>query len=157
MANKRISLFASYMYEDFDRRIRNVLFTGGVSDIREAVNTLTAGVDVVLVPDALDLKLGYTLMDGTEEWIDPGGFPDVDINYQRFDASLKYTFNEDQKRRFGWEGDAFLTLAYAYERNRHDNWADLVVPYSGGSDIWMAGMEPNYEAQMVYGTLKLQW
>ena len=161
MLNERFSFFASYTREEFDRRIRNNNFVGSIADIDEAVDTFLAGVDVVLVPDAVDLKLSYTLARGVEEWIDQGTpYPDVTNNFQRFDASLNYTFNEDQKRRFGWTGDAVATLAYAYERNRDDNWANDVtfwMPDVRDRTIWLAGLNPNYDAQIVAATLKFKW
>ena len=161
MADETISFFASYMHERFDRRIRNTSWT---QDVDDEVDTVTAGINWAIVPDMLDLKL-----DGTYSWAVekvPAGigtataFPDVTNDYQRYEASLKYTFNEDQKQRFGWTGDAIATLGYAYERNDLTDWADLTVPYSSpaaNSSIFLADQNLNYEAQIVYATLKLEW
>ncbi len=161
MADETISFFASYTHERFDRRIRNTNWT---QDVDDEVDTVTAGINWAIVPDTLDLTV-----DGTYSWAVekvPAGtgpavaFPDVTNEYQRYEASLKYTFDEDQKRRFGWEGDAFLTLGYAFERNERSDWGDGVSPYMPGqsnNSIYLADQDLNYEAQIVYGTLKLQW
>jgi MtrB/PioB family decaheme-associated outer membrane protein len=153
MADDAISFFASYTREEFDRRIRSNAWE---EDVIDEVDTVTGGINWAIVPDMLDLRL-----DGTYSWATEkvATFPNVKNEYQRYDASLKYTFNEDQKRRFGWTGDAFATLGYAYERNELTDWGDLAVPYlqSDSSSIFLADQNPNYEAQIVYGTLKLQW
>jgi MtrB/PioB family decaheme-associated outer membrane protein len=176
MASDRTGVFASYVHENFDRRIRNRGYdanpAGGAANfdwvdaqITEPVDTFMAGLNVALIPDALDLELGYTYAKGVEEWKDgsfagfPDAFPDVTTAFTRFDASLKYNLPEDSTQGTGLT-KAFVKVQYAYERNRVTNWANDVTPYApgiGSTAIWLAGKDPNYTAQIIMLTLGLGW
>ena len=54
---------------------------------------------------------------------------------------------------------AFAKIHYAYERNRVTNWANDVTPYipSQSTSIWLAGKDPNYDAQILMFIVGLGW
>lgn len=159
MATDMTSLFGSYVHEDFDRRIRNRGYgAGGHADIDEAVDTFMAGLNMELIPDALDLKISYTYARGLEEWF-PMSFPDITNNFHRFDASLKYTLPDETTEGSGLT-KAFVKLHYAFERNRNDNWQlneDVYNPVVADSSVFLAGRNQNYDAQVVTLSLGLGW
>ena len=176
MAAEGIGIYGSYVHEDFDRKIRNrgydanpapgaANFDWVDAQITELVDTFMAGVNVALFDDRADLNLGYTYARGVEEWTDGSfagfadSFPDVTTTFQRFDASLKFNVPED-KLNGTRLAKAFAKIAYAYERNRVTNWADNVTPYApaiGSTALWLAGKDPNYEAQIVTITGGIAW
>lgn len=149
------------------------------------VSTVSVKLNTELKPSVLDLTLGYTLSRATESGggVTCAGtaaqcssganlalansVPNTTNTYQLFDAVLKYKFNQDQMRAVGWMGQGYAKLRYAYETNHVSNWqSDNMMPYmfavaptatSGGNKVWMAGDNPNYNAQLLMATLGLTW
>ena len=116
------------------------------ADVEDKVNTFIIAVDHALIPDKLDLHLGYTTSlavnsqplyfgtgAGPSTAAGSGGqYPDVKSTFQRLEAIAKYTFDEDVVRRLGWNGKVFAKLGYAWERSAVDNWQiDSIQPYVG--------------------------
>jgi len=151
------------------------------------IDTVTAALNVELTPKVLDLKLGYTFMHANETGggvyclINCGApsatqasttalanaIPDAKTTYQLFEGTLKYKFNQDQLRSMGWTGQGYAKIRYVYEMNHVNNWqSNSMMPYmyavlptqtGGGNKIWMAGDNPNYNAQLIMATLGLSW
>jgi hypothetical protein len=109
-----------------------------------------------------------------------GQYPAVRTQWQRLEAVGKYKFEEDVVRRLGWNGDVIATLRYAWEINQVANWQnDLVAPYLGpaigspaagfcgagvaggangcGYMVWTAWNNPNYNVQLLSGSLAFKW
>lgn len=153
-------------------------FTYG-STMEDRVDTYTAAVNIAVIPNSLDFKVSYSYSFDREIWntgITGTGpfttgrsvptiasFPDVTNAYQRVDALVKYRLDPDLVRKLGWSGDIIAKLQYTWERNAVSNWQDLNQP-----DVWfidntatqmvsLAALNPNYEAQMLMGSVNLKW
>ena len=179
MMDEHNSVFVSYIRENIDRSLRNrqsppdTPARNWFTDMEDVVDTVTAGANLALIPDSLFLKLGYTYAKAVGSWFTypavAGGptsapqFPDVTNTYQRFDAVLKYKFDEDHVRNMGWSGDIAAKIHYAYERNRAVNWQHDVDNYmwlvdaGTGSSVFLDGWNPNYTAQFVGFFLEFGW
>jgi MtrB/PioB family decaheme-associated outer membrane protein len=93
--------------------------------------------------------------------------PTVFNTYQRLESTLNYKLDPDRLRAAGWQGQGYLKLRYVYETNHVSNWqSDNMMPYmfavapsatGGGNKVWMAGDNPNYNAQLIMATLGLTW
>ena len=160
--------------------------------VNDFVDTVTAAVNFELKPKAVDLRFGYTYVHATETGkgvsciapvaaggpilgtCDPANAtivnanvqPNTTSNFQRFESTLKYTFDETTMRQFGPSLQGYLKLRYAYEQYRVDNWQDnIMMPYmvavttgtGANSKLWMAGNNPNYNAQLLMATLGFNW
>lgn len=187
-------LITSYMYEAINRTFlwatgnttpaSNLANYDRVSS-KDFVHTISAKLAIDLKPQVLDLVLGYSISRaletgggvtcaGTAAQCSSGAnlalansVPNTTNTYQLFDAILKYKFNEDQMKVWGWNGQGYAKLRYAYEMNHVSNWqSDNMMPYmfavtptgtGGGNKVWLAGDSPNYSAQLLMATLGLTW
>ena len=152
------------------------------ADVHDRVNTFIVGVDQVLIPKMLDLKLGYTLSLGQDTQplsaysglalptaLTGGQYPEVKTNYQRFDASARYRFDDGVMRSAGLQGEAYLKLRYAWERNSVANWqTDNMKTYmysaspaasliSTGYMTWLAQDNPNYNVHLIAASFGYKW
>ncbi|TMI98518.1 MAG: MtrB/PioB family decaheme-associated outer membrane protein [Alphaproteobacteria bacterium] len=189
--NSSLTLFGAIMTEVYDRRMFD---GGGVTagsptghymtDMYGHANTFIGALDVFLIPKVLDLKLSGTIVMSSDQWNSaaaPGGtpivsncpptcstivglWPDINGTFRRFDATLRYKFDDDFVKRIGWTGDVYFKVKYAYEMNYVDNWAlgnmQQYMYYAANArsqQIFMAGDNPNYTAQYVIATLALKW
>lgn len=190
--NNFVTLFGAAMMEVYNRRMYDGggVIAGNPSahyftDMYGHANTYMGAVDVVLIPKTLDLKLAGTLVMSSDQWNSgtaPGGssglvsncpgtcstivglWPEVTGNFKRFDATLRYKFDETVVKQIGWVGDVYFKVKYAYETNYVDNWAlgnmQQYMYYAANArsqQIFMAGDNPNYSAQYVVATLALKW
>ena len=61
----------------------------------------------------------------------------------------------------GWFGDVKAKLRYTWESNSVANWQnDLLAPFTpviSTTALWMGSNNPNYNAQMVAGSLISSW
>ncbi len=176
-----ITLSFAYMRENFDRRMVAGEESGDShafgSRITDVVDTLESLVTIALAdklfPGDLNVDIGFvygrTNNKTTTYAVDGGNdpddqFPNVTNDFQRFDTTLKYNVDPDLVTSIGWEGEATLKLRYAYERNRMTNWqTDIMTPYMVDVDddaedsLFLAGIDPNYEASLVTLELGLTW
>jgi len=189
--NSLLTVFGAIMTEAYDRKMFD---GGGVvagaptghymTDIVGHTNTFVGALDIFIIPKTLDLKLSGTIMMSSDQWNNaaaPGGtpivsncpgtcstvlglWPEVNGTFRRFDATLRYKFDEDVTKKLGWNGDVYLKLKYAYEMNYVDNWAlgnmQQYMYYSANArsqQLFMAGDNPNYSAQYIIATLALKW
>jgi MtrB/PioB family decaheme-associated outer membrane protein len=143
------------------------------ANVEDNVNTFIVRADHALIPNKLDLSLGYTysravnsqpinFADGHTP--EGGQFPDVNNTFQRLDAILRYKFDENLVRQLGWKGNVLAKLRYAWERNSVANWQnDLMQNYmqpidpSAGYMVWLAGNNPNYDVQLIAASLAFTW
>ncbi len=102
--------------------------------------------------------------------VSPGNpaFPATNTHFDRLDAKLSYKIdNETFLHQFGLS-DAFLQLHYQYERNHVTNWQSSgMSPYMYSTlnssttafrdMIFMAGTNPNYNAQAVMASIVFKW
>jgi MtrB/PioB family decaheme-associated outer membrane protein len=123
--------FFAYTHEEHDRR-----FIGGSTTTRydatlkDRVDTIMAGLDQIVIPNKLDLKLTYTLAMAPGSWYTTaflgnptiGVMPDTKTTWQRIDALATYKFDEDLVRRMGWNGQVVGRMRYAWERNSVNDW-----------------------------------
>jgi len=98
-----------------------------------------------------------------------GQFPENKVSYQRVDATAIYKFSQEQVAALGWKGQLKVKLAYTWESNSESNWAnDFLTPYIGAAvgsvvgygvqqDLWLAWYNPNYNVQMISGSLIASW
>ena len=98
-----------------------------------------------------------------------GQFPVNKVWFERLDATAIYKFSPEQLAAMGWKGQLKFKLVYAWERNSESNWAnDFLTPYigtAGGAaygfalqqDLWLAWYNPNYNVQMISGSLIASW
>ncbi|EJW12403.1 Outer membrane protein precursor [Rhodovulum sp. PH10] len=148
------------------------------SNMREDVDTVVVSANVDIVPDSVDLGLSYAIAHGKEDWTaEPFGsntpcpsdtvcapFPTYRTNYQRFEGVLRHKLDPDTIAKLGWSGDVTLKLRYLWERNQVADWQnDLASPYmylidaSVARNIGMAAFNPNYDAQLVGGSVAFRW
>jgi MtrB/PioB family decaheme-associated outer membrane protein len=98
-----------------------------------------------------------------------GQFPENKVWFERLDAVGIYKFSPEQVAALGWKGQLKVRLAYTWERNSESNWAnDFLTPYIGAGvgaavgygsqqDLWLAWYNPNYNVQMISGSLIASW
>jgi MtrB/PioB family decaheme-associated outer membrane protein len=143
------------------------------ANVEDNVNTFIVRADHALIPNKLDLSLGYTYsravnsqpINFADGHIPDGGqFPDVKNTFQRLDAILRYKLDESLVRQFGWKGNVTAKLRYAWERNSVANWQnDLMQNYmqpidpNTGYMVWLAGNNPNYNVQLIAASLAFTW
>jgi hypothetical protein len=170
------------MNDRYDQQLRSSVVPNGVplapdniynSRIRDDVNTYFAAINYAVIPDRLDLRLGYTLamsndsqpvVFGNGSLPATGQYPDVAATWQRVDATARYRFDPINVRRFGWKGDVYAKLYYAWERNSVTNWQnDLMQTYmysvssSTGYMTWLAFNNPNYNMHRLAASLAFSW
>jgi hypothetical protein len=144
--------------------------------VDDRVNTYMVAVNHTVIPNKFDIRASYTASSAVDHqpWNNPGGsiaaplqFPDVKSLFQRFDVTGIYTVDPDFVHRMGWNGTVKAKLRYVWERNSVANWAnDMMAPYmySGAAGFnnlgymtWMAYNNPNYDAQMISGSIVVGW
>ena len=178
------TFFAGYVHEELKRELVNRSVGGeGLpgdpannwgSEIHDVIDTVYTAVNVELIPERLDFRLGYTfsIAKGNTDTYPLGAagltsdppFPDVDNTYHRLDAVLTHTMDPDLVRRLGWEGEVTTSLGYSFERNRMTNWAiDDLVPYMIDVDpgtsqsLYLAGYNPNFTAHFIGMKVGFHW
>ena len=176
----------SYIYEDHRQLITSAGNAAPIppatfppaayysADVRDRVNTFIVAVNHELIPNKLDVRLGYTisyainsqpLFFGTGAGPAAGGqFPDVTTMFQRLEVLARYKFDEDQVRRLGWKGNVTAKLRYVWERNNVTNWQiDTMNTYMYALDTatgymnWMAYNNPNYNVHLIMASLAFAW
>jgi hypothetical protein len=134
---------------------------------KQHINTWTAGISWSAIPDKLNLDVRYALSDGVNEQqcsrCVTGGnpFPNDTTLWQRLDATATYKFDPIWVRQF-FNGDLKAKLRYTWERNSVNNWQnDPLAPFTsfvgGANFLWMAYNNPNYNVQMLAGSLIATW
>jgi MtrB/PioB family decaheme-associated outer membrane protein len=99
-----------------------------------------------------------------------GQFPTEVNTFQRFNVIARYYVDPMLVRMMGWVGDVTLKVRYTWERNHMSNWAyDTLTPYLPASSpneveisganrsLFLAAYNPNYNAQLIAGTVALKW
>jgi hypothetical protein len=172
----------SYMAEEYRQNLKytNVtpplMSTANVyhADVHDTVHTFMGAANWAAIPNKLDLRLTYTLSlskDSQPQYTDGGvsptfQYPDVIGQWQRFEATAKYTFDKGWVRSFGINGEAFAKLRYAWERNSVNNVdQDLITPYilstAGIAGLqrmtWMAYDNPNYNVHLLGASFGVRW
>ncbi len=144
--------------------------------VDDHVQTVMASVAHTFIPNKFDVRASYTmswandhqpLSNATQTAPAAGvNFPDVNTLWQRVDVTGIYTFDQDFVHRLGWKGTVKAKLRYAWERNSVANWQnDMMAPYiysSGnitgtGYMTWLAYDNPNYNVQMITGSIVAGW
>ncbi|MEQ1754243.1 MAG: MtrB/PioB family decaheme-associated outer membrane protein [Micropepsaceae bacterium] len=148
------------------------------SRINDIVDTFegsaTYALGDALLPGSTDLEIGYVFsrsnnstdtvfLGNGNEASDPP-FPDVKNDFQRFDATLKYSVDPDLVASLGWTGEATVKLRLSHESNKMTNWQiDRVVPYmvnvnsDADKSLFLAALDPNYSATAVTLELGFSW
>lgn len=162
-----VALFANYMHEEFDSKMRSRQRGGSQGDSanydwgskwRDIVDTVGAGVDLALIPKQLDLRLGYGFSTATGEVksralgsnpapsITAVNFPDTKSRLHELTARLSYHLSRNVTAR----------LAYIYERWTDKDFAtDVMQPYmesvdSGASrSVFLGATRPNYGVHII--------
>jgi MtrB/PioB family decaheme-associated outer membrane protein len=153
--------------------LANCLITTGD---RERIRTFTALMNWAAIPDTLNLTVRYTASVGLDQQSMVTGapptlalctnclantFPDVTTWFQRIDATATYKFDRYWLYQMGWTGDLKAKLRYTWERNSVNNWQnDLLAPFTpavGTNALWMGYDNPNYNIQMIAGSLTASW
>jgi opacity protein-like surface antigen len=163
----RVALFANYMHEEFDSKMRSRQRGGNQGDSpdydwgskwRDIVDTVGAGVDLALIPKQLDLRLGYGFSTATGEVksralgsnpapsITAVNFPDTKSRLHELTARLSYHLTRNVTAR----------LAYVYERwTDKDFTQDPMQPYmqsvDGGASrsVFLGATRPNYGVHII--------
>lgn len=143
------------------------------ANIQDDVDTFVGGINFAVIPGKLDVKTSYTISiannsqpvtfrDGHSPTA--GQYPDVKTTWQRFDATAKYTFDDDVVQRLGWKGKVVAKLRYAWEKNSVTNWQnDLMQTYMAsispnyGYMTWLAYDNPNYNVHLLMASLSFKW
>jgi MtrB/PioB family decaheme-associated outer membrane protein len=93
-----------------------------------------------------------------------GQFIPNKVWYERLDATAVYKLSPEQVAALGWKGTIKAKLNWAWERNSESNYAnDPLSPYTIGlgtstqADLWMGQYNPNYNVQMITGSLIASW
>ena len=157
------------------------------SAMGENVNTWTAGANFQLIPDRLALKLSGTYELATDAWNTgayhcPAGvstancgiasagnpaYPPENTTFSHLDATMTYKVDPTYLMQFG-KGEVYLQLHYLWERNSVTNWQNdstSAYLYSTLNSstvafkdmIFLAGDNPNYNAQAISASLVVKW
>jgi hypothetical protein len=97
-----------------------------------------------------------------------GQFPTERNNLTRVNVIGRYYVDPNFVRQMGWTGDVVLKARYTWERNTSTNWAtDNTTPYiptadtneltGGNKSLFLAGFNPNYEAQVIALSAVVKW
>jgi hypothetical protein len=146
-----------------------------ITSDKEHVNTVTAAMNYAAIPGKLDFDLRYTVSWGVDDQklVTPaktfsgctnciGVFPNDTTLFERLDAIATYKFDPVWVRSMGFNGDLKAKLRYTWERNGVNNWQnDPLAPFTNISGltnaIWLASENPNYNVQMIAGSLIASW
>ena len=157
------------------------------SDMGENVNTWMVGANFQIIPDRLSLKLSGTYELARDAWntgpyvcptkaaaidcgiVSPGNpaYPPQNTSYVHLDATATYKVDPSYLAQFG-KGEAYLQLHYLWERENVTNWqadGSSVYMYSTLNSsttafkdmIFLAGDNPNYNAQAIAASLIVKW
>lgn len=184
VASPDLSFVLSYLFEHYDQSMYSYTATGSggiastqtTTSSKSNVNTFTAAMNYVAIPDKLTLDARYMASLGTDDTkvnlccgktfsVQAGtSFEQFPVNttlFQRFNATATYKFDKQQVAQLGWKGDIKAKLRYTWERNTVSNWqTDALAPYGtygNTTEIFMAYNNPNYSAQMVSASLVASW
>jgi MtrB/PioB family decaheme-associated outer membrane protein len=185
LINPDTSVMVGYMYEFGKQRLYGTDCTGNpcsggsgpggsgaqtLTNDTTVVHTFTALLRYAAIPDKLNTSVRYTASHGFDKLdfiaASGGAFPEDTTWFQRVDAIATYKFDKEQVARLGWAGDVKATLHYAWEQNAASNWAnDPLTPYtfltgpnsSVNSRLWLSWYNPNYNVQMLIGSLAFSW
>jgi MtrB/PioB family decaheme-associated outer membrane protein len=185
--NRTFTLLASYTHEEHNEQMVganasqingtgvNTVTTAFNASMLDQVDTVSAAVNIVVIPDTLDFKVSGTYAHDREHWdtaIVQGAtpaassfapFPDVTNDYTRVDAVVRYRVDPDLVRKLGWWGDVIAKLRYTWERNAVSNWQDLNQPdvffvdNSATRMISLVAQNPNYNAQVIAASVAVKW
>jgi MtrB/PioB family decaheme-associated outer membrane protein len=181
--NPDTSVMAGYLYERYYQVLYALSVTGNpagnsqvvtgpnlaLTNDTSTVNTFTAAIRYSPIP-AVQTELRYSASRGVDSMqlqlgsgASPTGgqFPDMTTWFSRLDATVTYKLDQDLVQKLGWKGEVTAKLHYAWEQNSVANWAQdpfgiLGVPGSG-STLWLAYDNPNYNVQMLSGSLAFKW
>ncbi len=134
------------------------------------VDTVSVTVAWAAIPNKLDLDARLALSKSVDQEhlllttgaLPTGGqFPDDTTWLTHLDTSATYKFDPSWVSSLGWKGDLKAKLRYTWERYEDKNWQnDPVVPFSatqGASFLLLASDNPNYNVQMIAGSLIASW
>ena len=87
---------------------------------------------------------------------------------QEISAEYRYSFDtfhtdegiDGRSMQFGWMGEASARVRYIYERNSIANWqTESMLPYmiAATNSLFLASINPNYNAQYLLLSLALKW
>jgi MtrB/PioB family decaheme-associated outer membrane protein len=175
--NPITSVMVGYMYEYNTQLLYGCSGEGStaacgpqtLTNDASTIHTFTTALRYAAIPDKLDTELRYTASHGDDNMqlfvnggppTTGGQFPDDKTWFQRLDATATYKFDHETVARMGWKGDVKAKLHYAWERNSQTNWAnDPLTPYSllSTSTLFMAWNNPNYNVQMLMGSISASW
>lgn len=156
----RISLFAGYVHEEFDTRLRSRARTAAVdleandwvARNHDRVDTVMLGVDAALIPEQLTLRLSYNFSYATSQ-MDASNratptlaaaaatnFPRIRESIHLLEATLRYHFARN------WTAG----LRYGFEIfDQKDFRRDQMQTFMGGNDIWLGLKTPDYTAHII--------
>jgi hypothetical protein len=150
------------------------------SDIEQRFKTLMAALDWKALPNRLEFRFElprgpalesnatFNCITGLSNCTTDPQFPDEKNRFQRFNAVARYFIDPEFVRRIGWSGEVVAKLRYTWERNRNANWAtDQLTPYiatpdtvdltGGNRSVFMAAINPRYDAQIFAASLAFRW
>lgn len=160
---KRVSLFVDFTREDINTKVKSWIrpFVDPAdiwaSRTRDLVHTFGAGVDVVLIPDKLNMNTFFSQSyeKGRERLEgNPGGnplgniadYPDITHRLTQIGLNLNYHIRKNITAK----------LKYLYERySETDFLIDVMKPWMGdvdsstASSLFLGARVPNYEAHIV--------
>jgi len=182
VVNPNTSIMVGYMREFYTQLLYGNACTNNTCPInatnyqtqtndRTVVDTFTALVRHVAIPNKLDTELRYTasrgvdrmnLFLGTPSGLSATGqFPDFTTWFQRLDATAIYKFDPTVIARLGWKGEVRAKLRYTWERNSVSNWAnDPLATYNSiiaPSALFLASDNPNYNVHLLMASLAWSW
>jgi hypothetical protein len=142
-----------------------------VNTDKSHVNTVTAAMHWAAVPDKLNFDVRYAISDSIDEQnctlcvasgaTAPAPFPNVTTLFERLDATASYKFDPIFVSQMGFRGNIIAKLRYTWERNSVNNWQnDPIAPFTptiSTTDFWLASYNPNYNVQMIAGSLTAIW
>jgi len=183
--SRDLSIAVSYYWEYYNQVLYNWTNNAGISapgppnymittSDKEHVNTLTAVANYTAIPGKLDFDFRYSASIGVDQQRMltgapnsacsncQGQFPNDSTLFQRFDATATYRFDPDIVRQIGWKGDIKARIRYTWERNSDSNWQnDPLAPFTDipglTNGIWLGYYNPNYNVQMMTGSLVVTW
>ena len=155
----RVALFASYVHEEFDTRLRSRSRTAAVdlalndwvSNNEDTVDTFMVGADAVLLPEQLTLRFAYNFSRATSRMraSNPStptlaaavatDFPKIRENIHLLEATLRYQLPK------GW----FAGLRYGFELFEQDDFRKNMETFMGGNDVWLGIRTPDYTAHII--------
>ncbi|MGA7325785.1 MAG: MtrB/PioB family decaheme-associated outer membrane protein [Rhodomicrobium sp.] len=136
-----------------------------VTNDKELVNTVTAAMSYVVIPNKLTFDLRASVSDGIDSQsltncTSGCPLPNNTTLFEHAEASLTYKFDPELLAATGFR-DTKLKLRYAWERNAVANWQnDSLAPFTStvaAGALWMAYDNPNYNVQAISASLIVKW